>query len=1425
MQCPKCQFENREGRKFCGQCGAKLGWKCPECGFDNEADEKFCGGCGKALEEPSQPQAMTPVTSVVPAKLEELHSQLQRFIPTALSQRMQAEAPIEGENRLVTAMFADISGFTPAAEAMSPEAVADLVNQCFKDIVDIICLGYEGSINRFLGDCVLAFFGAPITHENDPERAILAALDMHEALRKLNRNLSIGINTGMMYVGQIGTELYQEYTAEGHAINLAKRFQEAAGVGQIFVGETTYKFTQRAFEFEPLGELTLKGIQPARAYSVLKVAERPQKVRGIEGLQARLVGRDKEFATLLDCANRLIEEGQGQIVSIIGEAGIGKSRLAAELKEYFEGKEAKGQEGKGAREKEHEAEIPLAKLPTNQPLWLEGRCVSIGQSISYWPFLDILRSYLELSDDDDEAAMARKIEAQMQQLFPQAAEEVIPFIGNLLSVKLDEPHQQKLRYLSPEHLRRQTLLRLRDIFVALARQKPLILVLEDLHWADDVSLDALWLLLDELPMAPLMLLCIYRPEKEQRSWQLGKVALSKALERYTEINLRPLSQRESRQLIESLLTIENLPAPVKNEILEKSDGNPFFVEEVVRSLLEQDLLYQENGHWKAREEITAIHVPDTVQSVILARVDRLAEETKYVLQCASVIGRIFRYRLLGYISRQEQELSGNLAQLEDQELVYEERRVPELEYAFKHVLTQETTYQGILERHRREFHHQVAQGIETLYRERIEEYYEELAYHYTKSPDKSKALEYLTKAGKKCFGAYAMQEAIQYYTDAIELAHQISVDKEMIAELYQQRGEARDAIGEYEEGIEDYKEALKYTEKKDYRAMLYGGIAYAYNWHRADWKNAIKYGNLGRAELENADESRFAILAYMSIGSTYSIFSNADEAVRFYQEGIQIAQKMGDKEALLFLHTRILLSHRFQDDSSFEQGLALIPKVENPYILALAYHLIGVRHARYGNTPEARESYHKAIELAKKYNAGTLFYSYHYLGLLYEQVSQVDNAVVAYEKSWNATLRMRNLHIIYADNYPGRLFHYYQQRGETRKIGTMIEAFLDMMDKAMTKEETEADSPFVQFFDTVEGTYRGRKQIGYTAIVPSDELRAECQQRLEKGLERSDNRMAIIWYLYQLMIFHLACGNLEHTKSYAYRLVDMDAKIGSPMVKTFLVVDEIESANQVVVDTLQAANQSGKDFVQSLQHAESLYGRFGYQDAFRQLCRQFKSENTSMLQQLNLTQLCLEPGQPSDDYGTLESADVFDGNVLSSEWEWINPTGDCSYAMLSPSGLQITVPPGRAWSNHRLDAPRLLQKNSGDFAIETKISDGDRGGKFGGLSVWSKNERYIHFDMHSSSIWDGGVHLEFSRGQEWEFAGRGRFEAETLTLRLERHGHRFSGCCSVDGENWLTCGWVDLPMDDPIQVGIHALCLQPATSTRFEYFKILRRDS
>ncbi|MCX5748631.1 MAG: AAA family ATPase, partial [Candidatus Saganbacteria bacterium] len=420
--------------------------------------------------------------------------------------------------------------------------------------------------------------------------------------------------------------------------------------------------------------------------------------------------------------------GHGQIVSVIGEAGIGKSRLVSELKAY------------------------LASREDKQFQYLEGRCVSIGQPISYLPFIDILRTYFSLGEIDDMTDMAQKVVDGTKQIFPDSADEALQFLGHLLSIQFGNEIDDKLKFATPEQ-------KLRDMFSEMAKKQPLMLILEDLHWADELSLDLVSHLMDGLSHAPLMIVCVYRPERDSRAMKLGDQAQRKCLDKYTEITLKPLSRLQSRQLVEDLLAIDNLPEAVRDVILQKSEGNPFFIEEVIRSLIEQEFVYQENESWKAKAEIKDINVPDTIQSVVLSRVDRLKEEARYVLQCASVIGRLFRYRLLDHLTQYESKLDNYLNEFEERDLVYEERAVPELEYAFKHAFTQEATYQGILERGRKAFHSQVALGIEKLYQERLEDYYDELAHHYSKSDNAGKAVEYMLKAGEKAKRNYANESA------------------------------------------------------------------------------------------------------------------------------------------------------------------------------------------------------------------------------------------------------------------------------------------------------------------------------------------------------------------------------------------------------------------------------------------------------------------------------------------------------------------------------------------------------------------------------------------------------------------------------------------------------------------------------------------
>lgn len=539
MQCPKCKYENRAGVKFCEECGAKLPVICPNCGAELSAGTKFCGECGTRISgaEPSTPN--------IP-KLEDMHTQLQNMIPDALARKyLAAEQQVVGENRPITALFADISGSTELSATRTSEAMFQLIQDCFKELVGIIA-NYEGRISGFRGDGLLALFGTPI-HENDAERAVLAAIDMRDAMHRQRLEITIGINTALMTVGEIQTQLHSEYTAYGTDIVLAKRLQESAQPGQILVGPGTHRLIRRMFDFETLASINLKGFsQPVTAYSVKGIKTHPEKLRGIEGLRARMIGREHEFSELKEAVDEWLN-GHGQIVSVIGEAGIGKSRLVSELKTYL-----------GSVESDRQ--------------YLEGRCVSIGQPINYWPFLDILRTYFGLGEDDDSITIASKVTDAANRIFPESAEEALPFLGNLLSIRFGNELDSRLKFATPEQIRHQTLMQLRDMFRTLAEKQPLLLILEDLHWADSLSLDLISLLMDELAHTPLMLLCVYRPEKEHPVSHLSNQAQRKCLDRYTEIMLRKLSTIESRQLVEELLIIDNLPENIKKLILDKSEG-------------------------------------------------------------------------------------------------------------------------------------------------------------------------------------------------------------------------------------------------------------------------------------------------------------------------------------------------------------------------------------------------------------------------------------------------------------------------------------------------------------------------------------------------------------------------------------------------------------------------------------------------------------------------------------------------------------------------------------------------------------------------------------------------------------------------------------------------------------------------------------
>lgn len=964
MQCPKCQHENPAQAKFCMECATKLELACSKCGTKLPPEAKFCMECATPVgDTPHAPaEASTP-------RLEDMVEKL--YIPQPLQQRMDsAERELEGENRLVTVLFVDISGFTPISQQLPNEQVIERVNQCFRVVTDAV-YRYEGSVNRFIGDCVLAFFGAPIAHENDTERAILAALEMQEKVSELGLRICIGINTGNMYFGSIGSPQHEEVSAYGPEVILAQRLQTTAEPGQVLVGEVTYRQTRRAFVFERLSPLMLKGIdKPTPAYQAVKVLPHPEKVRGIEGLYSPMIGRDEEFSKLSSCFSELCD-GRGQIASIIGVAGVGKSRLVKELK----------------------------AMSGEEVLWLEGRCLSIGESAGYWPFVDILKSYFGFDVNDTEPMMAEKIKNTVTDLLPNQADEVLPLFGNLLSVKFGDELDDRLKFAGPEQVKHQTFMALRDLFMGVAQKQPLMIVLEDLHWADSLSLDLTNLLMEMLTLAPMMLLCVYRPEQDHKSWRIGSVAQSKCLDRYTEIHLRELRQSESRRMVEQLLRIENLPERVKTLILEKSEGNPFFVEEVIRSLIDTEVVYHDGEGWRAKAEIETFIVPDTIQSVIMTRIDRLEDEVKYALQCASVIGRLFRRRLLAYTSEREQMLDQYLWKLEDNDLIYEERAIPELEYSFKHVLTQETAYSSLLERRQREFHRKVGEGIETLYRERLEEFYDELAYHYDKSANVQKAVEYLLKAGDKAKGSYANETAIAHFQRALEIMDQNGMErKDWKLAALRELGEVFFGIGKTVEAEKAFERAIALAKEMGLPprqlVRLYHWISEALFW-QSQFDEVIRYGEMGLEVLGEDTECLEAALMNARIAVGNSNKGNSEKWQEYTHKNMAFIKKLEYSVELRppYVHIVLVLTNLDRDlEAAWDWA--------KQYQTLAAHHhdLRGVADvwicqgrilARKGDHENALSTYQKSLEMFERigddkhvswghqFIAGRLFYSGH----------------------------------------------------------------------------------------------------------------------------------------------------------------------------------------------------------------------------------------------------------------------------------------------------------------------------------------------------------------------------------------------------------------------------------------------------------------
>jgi class 3 adenylate cyclase/tetratricopeptide (TPR) repeat protein len=693
------------------------------------------------------------------------------YTPKHLAEKiLTTRSALEGERKQVTVLFCDLANSTALAERVGSEAMHALLNRFFELALHQVHR-YEGTINQFLGDGFMALFGAPLTHEDHARRAALAALGIQQGLGPLRADverqhgvefaLRIGLNTGSVVVGRIGDNLRMDYTAIGDTTNLAARMQQLASPGEICVTEATYRVSGEPFEWQEVGPRRVKGkTDPVRVYKLLshRAVKSRFEVVAQRGLTP-LVGRDPEVQQLLSAWEKATQ-GQGQVVSVVGEAGIGKSRLLHELKQWL---------------------VQRRGDPTGR-LYLEGSCFTYGDVISYFPFLAIVKAVCGVEGN----ASAEEAKRQMAQHLAELRVEpsrVLPYLHHLLSLPVEDA---QFPTLTAQLIRQRTVEALKTLLIAEASRDPLVLIVEDVHWIDKASEEVLTAVVDAMVTVPLLLVLVYRPEY-LHTWA-GKayhaqIALSRlsgassaAMVRAiltkpyaARVSVAPLSREQRTALARELLGTASIPPELEHLMITKTEGNPLFVEELTRSLVESGALVRHNGGWVLTTPLEALEIPTTVQGVLLARIDRLSEDRKELLQVASVIGRVFPYPVLASVAQRTPELEQVLQDLEALELIYPTSPAPQREYSFKHVLTQEAVYQTLLRPKREAYHEQIGKALEMLYADRLAEYYEVLAYHYGRSGNLDKAVEYLDLANQKAARASAMEEAKRYFDEAMTL--------------------------------------------------------------------------------------------------------------------------------------------------------------------------------------------------------------------------------------------------------------------------------------------------------------------------------------------------------------------------------------------------------------------------------------------------------------------------------------------------------------------------------------------------------------------------------------------------------------------------------------------------------------------------------
>ena len=967
---------------------------CRKCGFNNPPGMRFCGNCGSRLGATGMLGPLPPPT---PPNLANLSEQVGVMMGADLLERFrQAGLEATGQRRNVTLLFADLTGFTSLSQRLDTEELFVLIQQ-FGSLLARSVYKFEGMVDKFIGDGIMAIFGAPIAQENNAEMAIRAALDMQQQLASFSQEvqehyknealrLHIGLHTGSVIVGSMGSSLMMNYTAIGDTVNLAARLEQNADPGTILVSQAVYQFTRPLFDFELLPPLTLKGYAaPVQTYRLVGPRQTPSSVRGIAGLSAPLIGRETELDALRDAADHLVEFKRGQLVLIEGEAGIGKSRLTAELRAY------------------------LRPMPVRVLL---GQSYTYRRTVAHWVFRDLLLELFGLQQNTPEPLALTTIKDHLNRRLGREAAEILPYIDTLLSIGLDRPEvTERTRYLDAAQLRQQIFLAVRTVLLAEARQAPLVLIFEDIHWADEASLDLLVYLLDSLSDAPLLLLGISRQYSQENLKRLVLKAERDLIGRFLHLRLIQLSPEDSQHLLRELLSIPDLPTGLHNEIITRAAGNPFYLEEILRMLIDERKITFQDQAWQLAPgaSLEPLGVPDTLQGLILARFDRLDLIQRRVLQVASVIGRIFSSAVLAAVLLEDgidpTLLPAILDELEQRGFVLPQAGLSDFDYLIKHVLVSDAIYSTLLKSERGDLHGQVGEAIEALYAERTAELVELLARHYSWSNRSDRALHYLILAGQQEARNYANQQARHSFEQAIDILDRIDHTPAQEVDARTGQGDVLMFTGEYPAAMQQYQRALDALDplERSQSALLRSRLERKlstvqerqgnYDQALADLASA----QIALAELPELDPIENAWILN-TIGWIQLRRGSLDAAAAALNQALILVKDTREYDIISSIYNRLggvaYQQGRLEQASDFvRRGLELRQRIGDVNAVARSYNNLGLLSWQYGDWDSALDNFKRSVELHNSLGdvEGTIEININ-LGLVYLDRGDFDNA-------------------------------------------------------------------------------------------------------------------------------------------------------------------------------------------------------------------------------------------------------------------------------------------------------------------------------------------------------------------------------------------------------------------------------------------------